>query len=138
MERNFGSDNRADVLLTNAVTKFNEEAREHPVGKEQPPLTADEVIASIRAWDKRKQPSEEILAVFRAIADTSRLPPHAKIYSRDTWSDSKYVYTVWCVDLHIKTGENRGYGFRIRDQKISSRELTDDELAKLKQIKPPE
>ena len=138
MEENSGSDDAEGVLLKNAVRKFNDEAREHSIGKEQTPLTEDEVIASIRAWDKRNRPSDETFAVYRAIANSRRLPPHARIYSRDTWSDSQYVFTVWCIDLHIKTGENRGYAFRIRDQKISSRELTDDEIAKWKRLKTPE
>jgi thiol-disulfide isomerase/thioredoxin len=35
--------------------------------------------------------------------------------------EGEYEYQEWWIDLLVRTGENRGYGFRIRKQKLSRR-----------------
>jgi len=55
--------------LRTAVLRFNRQALEHPVGRLQPPLAEEEVVAAIRfhAWDKEVDP--EVQAIFEKIAE---------------------------------------------------------------------
>ncbi|MCH8277858.1 MAG: hypothetical protein IIC12_02880 [Proteobacteria bacterium] len=38
------------ISLKASVENFNQKARSHAIGKTQPPLTEDEVVAAIRGW----------------------------------------------------------------------------------------
>jgi len=113
-----------------------------PIGKKQPPLTEDEVIAAIRGWDQhapasgtgfadelltairsRNQPgqpaTDEVYAAFQKIAATHDLPNGAELRFKTVWIRENYHFDVWWVDLSIPTGRNGGgYVFRIRDQKL--------------------
>src|SRR5205809_144562 len=68
----------APTPLAEAVKTFNAQAAEHPVGKTQPPLTEEEVVAGIRwaALHRKDLPvSEETLRGLRAVTETRQLPP---------------------------------------------------------------
>ena len=89
--------------LADAIKAFNEKAAEHPIGKEQPPLTEEEAIAAIRAWEhaKSKWPmSDEQYKVFKNIAESRTLPPNASFY----W-ETGYQPLVICV---IQSGTHSG------------------------------
>lgn len=116
-----------------AVERFNAEARTHHVGKSQLPLTEDEVVAAIRSWIPQETPgvTDEVYNQFQDIAELRVLPKGARLSHCSSWTGYRgFHFKVWWIDLSIKTGETGGYTFRIRDQKISSRRLTADELAK--------
>ena len=61
--------------LDAAIRGFNEQHRDDPVGKDQPPLTEDEVIAAIH-WSKRNEVNvtDAEFAAFQEIADKRLLP----------------------------------------------------------------
>ena len=47
--------------LKQAVDSFNQEAVANKIGRDQPPLKIEEVIAAIRGWSRTKKPvSDEI------------------------------------------------------------------------------
>jgi hypothetical protein len=111
-----------------AVERFNAEARTHHVGKSQLPLTKAEVIAAIRGWVPQTTPgvTDEVYNQFQDIAESRVLPEGARLSHCSAWTGYRgFRFTVWWIDLSTK-----GYTFRIRDQKISSRKLTADELAR--------
>ena len=117
-----------------AVEGFNTETRTHPIGKSQLPLTEDEVIAAIRGWIPEHTPgvTDDVYEQFQQIAESRELPEGASLSFCPGWTGYRgYTFKVWWIDLSIKTGENTGYTFRIRDQKISSRKMTPDELAEM-------
>ncbi|MHC4168207.1 MAG: hypothetical protein ACYSWQ_14720 [Planctomycetota bacterium] len=114
-----------------AVEGFNAEARTHPVGKSQLPLTEAEVIAAIRGWIPKTTPgvTDDVYNRFQDIAESRVLPEGAHLSHCSAWTGYRgFHFTVWWIDLNIKTSETAGYTFRIRDQKISSRKLTSDGL----------
>ena len=116
---------RAEVqTLAAAVRTFNVEARTDPVGKSQPPLTQEEVIAAIRAWDPSTRPvPEETFDRYQEIADTGKMPHGATLHSTRRWVGYRgFTFTVWWVDLSIRSNDGTGFTFRIRDRKLSSRQ----------------
>jgi hypothetical protein len=119
--------------LKAAVEDFNRKTPQ-PIGKPQPPLTEDEVIAAIRGWVPEHTPglTNDIYNRFQEIAETRKLPKDASLSKCSGWIGYRgFRFEVWWIDLSIKTGEKTFYTFRIRDQKISSRKMTPDELAQL-------
>lgn len=114
-----------EVSLDDAVNAFNLAASRNPIGKFQEPLTVDEVIAAIRAWNERRNPvDEETLKKYREIASTRRLPKNGKIDFTTAMGRDGFHFDVWWVDLTVMTGERKGYTFRIRDRRISSSEAS--------------
>jgi hypothetical protein len=109
--------------LADAVADFNLRAAKSETGKLQPALTQEEVIAAIRGWMRDRTPvADATYQEFQTIAATGALPAGARLHFTTRWTGyNGYDFDVWWVDLTIKTGENKIYTFRIRDQKIASR-----------------
>jgi len=109
--------------IATSVNLFNSQAKGDPIGKLQPPLTEQEVIAAIRAWTPAKSDrvADEVYDAFQEIAESGWLPEGSQLRYKTKWSGHQgYSFDVWWIDLSIKTGERTGYVFRIRDQKIAS------------------
>jgi hypothetical protein len=109
--------------LAEAVKSFNEQAKtEIFVGRNQPPLTEEEVVAAIRGWIRKQAPVDnDTYAIYEKIASTKMLPARATITFTTRWEGyNGYNFDVWWIDLSVMTGETTGYGFRIRDRKIDS------------------
>ena len=120
--------------LKAAVENFNQKTRTHSIGKTQLPLTEDEVVAAVRGWIPEHTPgvTDDVFDQFQEIAESRKLPEGAELSFCPGWTGYRgYRFKVWWIDLSIKTGEKTGYTFRIRDQKISSRKMTPDELAEI-------
>jgi len=111
-----------EVTLAEAVKGFNRRAQENATGKTQPPLTEDEVVAAIRAWDREEEPAtDEIYKAYQAIADTRKLPAGATFEFITKWSVfNGHEFGVWWINLEI-TGPDTGYGFRVRHQMLRCR-----------------
>ena len=107
--------------LAEAVKALNAKAAKDIIGKGQPPLTEQEVVASIRIWRGKRPASDEVFQVFQAIAETRRLPKGAKFrYFAVCTGHRGFNFVVWWVNLRIPTGERTGYSHRIRSRMISS------------------
>lgn len=108
--------------LSAAVQEFNQQALTDRAGKDQPPLTEDEVVAAIRGWNRKQIPAiDEIYQIYQTIADTKQLPADATLSYTTEWSGfNEFDFEVWWVDLNIQRGQGIGYAFRIRDQKLRS------------------
>ncbi|QDT21923.1 hypothetical protein [Gimesia chilikensis] len=116
--------------LSDAVERFNAQVnRISKVGRAQPPLTVDEIVASIRAWDRKQNPIDPgLLAVFHQIAETQTLPADSAIMFTQGWTpNGDYEFTVWWVDICLyyprpdREDSKYVYVHRIRDRTISSR-----------------
>ena len=60
-----------ETTLAQAVREFNEKAKENPVGKSQPVLTEDEVVAAIRGWIRdRITAKDDVYGAYQKIAHT--------------------------------------------------------------------
>jgi hypothetical protein len=113
-------------MLADAVKEFNQRAQIDKTGKDQPALTEDEVVAAIRGWVRELVPpaTDEVYKAYQTIADTKKLPEGATLTFTTRWSGfNNHEFDVWWIDLSIKTGANKGYTFRIRDQKLRCRSL---------------
>jgi hypothetical protein len=119
-----------DVPLSQAVAEFNARAEKNPVGKTQPPLTAEEVVASIRDWSLKEEPIDpERYREFQAIAKTGTMPKGSYFcFNAGTISRNGYDIDAWHVYLRIKLDVNPddqvgvpAYSRLIRTKYIDSR-----------------
>jgi len=124
--------------LADAVREFNLTASRDPIGREQPLLTQDEVIAAFR-WDclqRDKFPgTDEGFETYREFARVGRLPRGARLRAMTRFMPGdEFVYSKWSVRLkmHLKEG-GRTYGLIVRDRIIDSRRVSQEELLALKQ-----
>jgi hypothetical protein len=133
---NFAADQPRDhssTLLDDAVKAFNDSRQAQISGKNQPPLTEDEVVAAIRGWVREYAPpaTDEVYEAFQTIAETRVLPRVAKIQATSGWQGYRgFHFDVWWIDLTIPT-DKLGYTFRIRSQTIGSRPLTEKEQQRI-------
>ena len=113
------------MTLEDAVAQINKIAARHSIGKSQEPLTQDEVVSAIKRWSDTVEVSDETRASFNQIATTGELKAGDELqFATGLWSGGNF-YTVWWIDLSVDN-----YTFRVRDRTISSRKMTDDEIAK--------
>ena len=120
---------KEDIAIADAVQQFNERASDDPIGKTQPPLTKEELIAAIRGWMVEEHPHSDIfLKRLQGIAETGMIPKGCYLDFIPGWHGyNGYDYKVWWIDLFVcadKPGEkvrgSRGYNYRLRAQMISS------------------
>ncbi len=99
---------RTDISVDDAVKEFNTRAQRDPIGEKQPPLTAEEVIAAIRGWDREKEPIDgAAYEKIKKIADTGRMPRGAFLRFIPGWLAYKgYDIDVWWIDLQIGLEKN--------------------------------
>jgi hypothetical protein len=134
---NFAADQPRDdssISLADAVKAFNDSRQAQIAGKDQPPLTEDEMIAAIRGWVREYAPpaTDDVYEAFQTIAETRVLPRDAKIQATSGWQGYRgFHFNVWWIDLTIPT-DKLGYTFRIRSRTISSRPLTEREQQRIK------
>ncbi len=122
--------------LADAVKAFNEKAAEDPIGKDQPPLTVDEVVAAIRAWNRLEVPEfpDQVCDAFTQIAQTRSLPPGAAFESLNGWfPGGDYHFDVWWVRVVVTNRDGRGFSFVIRERMIRSRTV-DEELQRVSRL----
>jgi len=131
------------VSLAQAIETFNAEAAADPVGRAQPPLTEEEVVAAIRAAKPEKDSAvfEELFRALKRIAETRVLPPKAEFATMTLWDPGEaFVYDVWWVRIEMPKEDGGGYSMPIRERRIRSRTLEEEiqRLEKVLQETPPE
>ena len=98
------------------------------VGRTQPPLTSEEVIAAIRGWNPKEHPKSELfLDRFKKIAQTGIIPAGCYLDFIPGYTNyNGYDYKVWWIDLFVRAEKPirvqglLGYNYRLRAQMISS------------------
>lgn len=120
-------DHFTSVPLADAVAAFNAKSAADSVGKHEPPLTEDEIVAAIEAQLPNLDATDEVKSVYARIARKRRLPKDASLSSVSAYSSSYgdglgQRVTVWWIDLDIMIDASSGYTLRIRrtDQPVSS------------------
>lgn len=117
--------------LRQAVERFNLEQQQTDLGKNQPPLTEDEVIASIQ-WSQDSIDnalSAEELDAFRNITKSGVLPNPFKLnVLTELLGADKERFKVWFIQLTLTRPDGTEFRHNIREQYLF--EL--DELGRLK------
>lgn len=115
------------IPLIDAIANFNARAQSSSVGKYEPPLTENEVIAAIQAQLPTLEASPRVKSIYQKIANTRRLPRGGTFNDIPAYQPrSGPQQIVWWINLEVMTGKNTGYGLRIRN--------TDDPVAAKNQI----
>jgi hypothetical protein len=120
--------------LDAAIAEFNNRASNHPLGRRQPPLSAEEIIAAIEARETTHLVDEveyHIAAQLTEIASTRELPPRARLRSLHVWQPSANHYMdVWWVQLLMTDSKGRPHFIPIRQSLPHEyRELSPTDLA---------
>jgi hypothetical protein len=118
-----GDEEPKEATLAEAVKEFNRRAQVDAIGKTQPPLTEDEVVAAIRWWDREEEPvTDDVYQAYQAIADSGKLPAGAALYfiTKCSGPNGDEV-DVWWINLEVWTAPDTGYGFRVRNQMLRYR-----------------
>jgi hypothetical protein len=140
------ADGDADVRvpLAEAVAAFNRAAAADPIGKEQPPLTEESVIAAIR-WatlDRQKlEVSEATFAALDEITKTRALPKRFELEKQRGYEpNDRVTFDVWSVRLRIPGGPFPGGStcINIEERMLSSRLIGEEERKVIHQFKAEE
>jgi len=119
--------------LAEAVRAFNQRAAEDSIGKEQPALTEDSVIAAIR-WEMRDRKkllvSDETFRTLEEITRTRALPKRFELEKQRGYEpDDRVTFDVWSVRLRIPGGTLPGGStcITIEEKMIGSRLIGEEE-----------
>lgn len=100
-----------EITLEEGVAIFNKFAECNETGKRQPPLRAEEVVASIRDWvceDDTNVKDKKSCAEFWKIAETGRVPKGAFIdFTGGRGNYKGYDVDSWQAELFIRLDKNR-------------------------------
>ena len=119
--------------LAEAIRAFNARAKGDVIGKDQSPLTEDEVIAAIR-WsllEKDKLPvSDKTRQALSRVIEMRELPPGFELeVLTDFIPDSRMEVTKWSVRLRIPAEPNGTTCVSIREVNLGSRTIGPHERA---------
>ncbi len=125
--------------LAEAIEAFNVKAASDPIGREQPPLTEDEVVAAILWSDlnKTEKVTKNEYRAFRQIADTRRMPKSSEFEVLTGFQPNDSVeFQAWSVRIRmprqVEDMPGGTYAFSIRDRRIASRPIGDEERKVMK------
>jgi hypothetical protein len=122
----------ACISLADAVKAFNTQAAEDPIGKDQPVLTEDAVVAAVRwaiAQPKVSVPDETFHTLGEIIA-TRSLPKGFDLEKLTGYEPNDEVtFDVWSVRLRIPGGPHPGGTtcIMIQEKMIRSRVIGEEE-----------
>ncbi len=129
----------AQTSLSSAIKALNRKALNDSIGKEETPITEQEVIAAIRAAKRPKDSAvtDKLFDAFKKIAETKQLPPGAELEAvGGIWDPgTAFIYDVWWVRVRMPKEADGTYGFAIRERIIRSRTLQ-EELVRIEKERP--
>jgi len=116
-------DRHAMVYLSDAVQQFNEQQRQDKIGREQPLLADDEVIAAIRAADLhevKQELSDEEFDQFQAIAEMRLLPGCWALEKQTQLAAADgALWSVWTVGLTLNRVDGTEFSYTIRNRTLT-------------------
>jgi hypothetical protein len=134
----------AAAPLAEAVDSFNQMAAKDPIGKEQPPLTEDEIVAAIQWWKCHREAMRVSdgpgFRTFVKIAETRQLPMGWGIeVLSGLLDDDPLTFEAWSVGLWTHSDE-RGlvYIFQLPERTVRPRLIGDLERKIIEQWHQPE
>jgi hypothetical protein len=107
-------------------------AGESEVGRKQPKLTADEVVASIRNWIDRNKGNAATRKELQQIIDTQTLRAGHQLSFTSRYVSEGHVFDVWEIGFG---DDNSVPWLRIRDVLLTSRPKTQQERELWEQIR---
>ncbi|TWU12097.1 Serine/threonine-protein kinase PrkC [Symmachiella macrocystis] len=118
--------------LSDAIGEFNQRQKQHPNGKGQPPLTEDEVVASIRWAGMVKKPSDlsgKHLQQFREIAKKRSLPSDWRFeFVTELDGVGRERFEVWSIRLVLNRQNGKMYSHNVRTQHLWQLDLDGGKL----------
>lgn len=102
------------VPLRDAIASLNTDASDDPVGRLEPRLTEEEVVAAISRQLPKLIQFEDVQAIYERIADTRTIPNTAYFNSMNSYRRAGVTNPVWWVNLQIEIDPVSGYGFGLR------------------------
>ena len=116
--------------LDDAVRAFNSRYENDAVGKDEPPLSLNEVLAAIHSWDSRRDETPVTTEDFKRVqrvAETHVLPAgwHFEVLT-GFQPDQDHEFTAWSVRLVMPQTGGGTYAFIIRDRWIDSKKLREE------------
>ena len=106
--------------LSTAIADFNTKAAQHEIGRDQPPLTQDEVLAAIMLAEKKQFPeaSQHDFERFKAIASTKEIPADGEFEILDGLDPGgDFIFDVWYVRIRLNKEDGGNYAFTIRERR---------------------
>ena len=113
--------------LAKVIASFNRNAMNIEVGREQPPLNEDEVVASIRYPEVERNPNakpdlpDPLFDDFRKIAETRELPQGAYfeiLQLKDPGGD--FLFEGWWIQIVMSKADGEFYTFPVRSRVLRS------------------
>jgi hypothetical protein len=120
----------SSLSLADAVQQFNRRAQQDRIGTKQHPLTSEEVVAAIRAWNIKDEPMDKsAYETFQAIARTGVMPKGSYIRSiSGLVARNGFDIDVWWIDVQVgldkyptDLADVPMYAHRIRSTFVSSK-----------------
>ena len=114
--------------LAAAIKAFNAKSAGDPIGKQQSPLTEEEVVAAIRLMDRKDHPlaPETILRSFERIAQTNKLPAGATFEALTSLDPGRdFVFDTWYVRITLPREDGGSYSFPVRSRIVRSRPVAE-------------
>jgi hypothetical protein len=130
--------------LAEAIKSFDEMAAKDPIGKEQPPLTEDEIIAAIQWWKSHRERMRVSdggdFHAFVKIAETRQLPVGWKIeVLSGLLDDDPFTFEAWSVGLSTRPDERGSiYTFQLPGRTVRPRLIGDLERKVIEKWHTPE
>jgi hypothetical protein len=104
------------IPLASAISSFNAQYGDDPVGRYEPPVTEAEILASIRAQLPTLGAHTKVHAIYSDVVRSRRIPEGSRLYAMNGWQmKDGTIYTVWWINLDVPLRKNSGYGLRIRE-----------------------
>ena len=93
----------AEIPLTQAVDDFNKMAQCHTLGKTQPSLTVEELLAAIRSCNRFEEKTEPwVFETYQKISKTEMLPKGTYIdYGQGYINLNGYDIRAWSIILYV-------------------------------------
>jgi hypothetical protein len=130
--------------LSQAVAAFNRAAADDPIGKDQPPLTEEAVVAAIR-WSildrKKLQVSDATFETLHEVTRTRELPRRFELEKQRAYEPNDFVtFDVWSVRLRIPGGPFPGGStcITISERMLNSHLIGEEERKVIRKFKEEE
>lgn len=117
-------DNLLNRPLTDAISLFNLEAKESPIGSPQPPVTEEETREAITKFAEQTHVPAPVKAQLQDALKTGTLPSNVYFRRFTRFDDGEKMNDVWWVRLVVATTGGPVYSVPVRTTSIDSRPYT--------------
>ena len=120
-------DNLKPRSLAEAISAFNKESQESPIGVLQSPINEQETLAAVSEFVTLEHVPEPTKATFREIVNSKTLPANAYFRRFTRLDDEQQMHGVWWVRLFVEGKEPPVYSVPVRAVSIFARPYSQPE-----------